>query len=95
MGEQARLQAAGARVAARRQMAQGAEQMRKSAQDLRSEAVRLRDPAYRARQIAENRTRGNRVTDAELLAVAASLPAKADEMDRDAARLARDARRQD
>jgi hypothetical protein len=69
--------------------------MRKSAQDLRSEAVRLRDPAYRARQIAENRTRGNRVTDAELLAVAASLPAQADEMDRDAARLTRDARRQD
>jgi uncharacterized protein YqfA (UPF0365 family) len=95
MGEQARLQAASARVDARRQMALGAEQMRKGAQEMRAEAVRLRDPAYRARQIAENRTRGNTVTDAELLALSASLPARADEMDRDADRLAQDARRQD
>jgi len=95
LGEQARLQAARAREDAAHHMAQGAEQMRKGAQEMRAEAVRLRDPAYRARQITENRARGNHVTDAELLALSTSLPTKADEMERDADRLARDARSQD
>jgi beta-lactamase regulating signal transducer with metallopeptidase domain len=92
IGERAREEAARHMVKARVQMAQGAEQMRKSARELRAEAVRLSDPAYRAKQIAENRARGNVVTDAELREVGASLPAKADEMERQAERLATEAR---
>jgi beta-lactamase regulating signal transducer with metallopeptidase domain len=92
IGERAREEAARHMVKARVQMAQGAEQMRKGARELRAEAVRLSDPAYRAKQIAENRARGNVVTDAELREVGASLPAKADEMERQAERLAAEAR---
>jgi len=77
---------------ARAQMAQGAEQMRKGAREMRAEAVRLRDPAYRARQIADNRARGNEVTDAELRALARQMPSQADDMDRQADRLAAEAR---
>jgi hypothetical protein len=66
--------------------------MRKSARELRAEAVRLNDPAYRAKQIAETRARGNVVTDAELRDLAASLPSRADEMERQAERLAAEAR---
>lgn len=65
---------------ARRQMALGAKQMREGAQQMRDEAVRLQNPAYRARQIAENRARGNTVTDAELRALSATLPTRAQEM---------------
>lgn len=92
MGDRAREEATRQMVKARIQMGQGAEQMRKSARELRAEAVRLNDPAYRAKQIAENRARGNVVTDAELRDVAASLPARADEMERQAERLAAEAR---
>jgi beta-lactamase regulating signal transducer with metallopeptidase domain len=92
IGERAREEAARHMVKARVQMAQGAEQMRKSARELRAEAVRLNDPAYRAKQIAENRARGNVVTDAELRDLAASLPSRADEMERQAERLAAEAR---
>ncbi|OZA73169.1 MAG: hypothetical protein B7X77_10365, partial [Caulobacter sp. 39-67-4] len=60
---------------------------------LRAEAVRLRDPAYRARQIADNRGRGNQVTDAELRALADQMPAQADDMERQAERLAAEARK--
>ena len=52
--------------------------MRAGAAQMRTESVRLQDPTYRARQIAENRARGNTVTDAELRALSASLPARAD-----------------
>lgn len=93
IGERAHEEAARHMIKARIQMAQGAEQMRKGARDLRAEAVRLRDPAYRARQIADNRARGNEVTDAELRAVAAQMPAQADDMERQAARLALEARK--
>jgi DNA helicase HerA-like ATPase len=92
MGERAREEAARHMIKARAQMAQGAEQMRKGARELRAEAVRLNDPTYRAKQIAENRARGNVVTDAELREVAASLPSKADDMERQAERLATEAR---
>ena len=91
-GERARTEAARHRVQARVHMAQGAEQMRKGARDMRAEAARLRDPAYRARQIAENRARGQSVTDAELIDLAKRLPAQADDMERQAGRLADKAR---
>ena len=93
IGERARQEAARHMVQARVQMTQGAENMRKGARELRAEAVRLRDPAYRARQIAENRARGNMVTDAELRAVGARMPSQADDMERQADQLAREARR--
>ncbi|OYW29378.1 MAG: peptidase M56 [Caulobacter sp. 12-67-6] len=93
IGERAREEAARHMIKARIQMAQGAEQMRKGARDLRAEAVRLRDPAYRARQIADNRGRGNQVTDAELRALADQMPAQADDMERQAERLAAEARK--
>lgn len=93
VGERARQEMATHMIEARVQMALGAEQIRKGARDLRAEAVRLRDPAYRARQITENRARGNVVTDAELRAVAAGMPAQADEMEREADELAREARK--
>ncbi len=80
-------------VQARAEMARGAEQMRHGAQQMRAEAVRLRDPAYRAQQIADNRARGNVVTDAELRDLANSLPSQADDMDRQADRLAQEARK--
>ena len=91
-GERIRTEAARHMVQARVHMAQGAEQMRKGARDMRTEAVRLRDPAYRAKQIAENRARGQVVTDAELLDLAKRLPSQADDMKRQASRLAEEAR---
>ena len=48
---------------------------------MREEATRLEDPAYRAEQIAENRARGQVVTDAELRALAPSLRQQAEEME--------------
>ena len=82
-----------ARVVAMKQtridMARGAAQMRAGARQLREEAARLRDPAYRAQQIADNRARGQTVTDEELKAVARRMPAQADEMERQADRLER------
>ena len=80
-------------VQARVQMAQGAVQMRQGAQEMRAEAGRLRDPAYRAKQIAENRARGNVVTDTELRDLAKRLPSQADDLDRQADRLAQEARK--
>lgn len=93
IGERARQEVASHMIEARAQMALGAEQIRQGARQLRTEAVRLSDPAYRARQIAENRARGNVVTDAELRAVAARMPAQADQMERQADDLAREARK--
>lgn len=93
IGEKAREEAARQMVQARVQMAQGAVQMRNGAQQMRQEAARLRDPAYRAKQIEDNRARGNVVTDAELRALADRLPSQADDLDRQADRLAADARK--
>jgi beta-lactamase regulating signal transducer with metallopeptidase domain len=93
IGEKAREEAARQMVKARAQMAQGAVQMRNGAQQMRQEAVRLRDPAYRAKQIEDNRARGNVVTDAELRALSERLPSQADDLDRQAERLAADARK--
>lgn len=96
IGEEARKAAERAQAVAMKQssldMAKGAEQMRAGARQMREEAHRLRDPAYRAQQIAENRARGQTVTDEELKAVARRLPAQADEMERQADRLAERAR---
>lgn len=94
VGEQARVEAARHMVEARAQMAEGAVQMRHGAQEMREEAVRLRDPAYRAKQIAENRARGNVVTDEELKALSESLPKSAEKLERSADRLAERAARQ-
>lgn len=95
IGEQARREGERARVeamkVARVQMAQGAVQMRAGARQMREEAARLRDPAYRAKQIEDNRARGNTVTDQELQDVARKLPGQADDLDRQAERLAREA----
>lgn len=91
-GERARSEAARHMVQARVHMAQGAEQMRRGARDMRAEAARLRDPAYRSKQIAENRARGQVITDAELLDLAKRLPSQADDMERQASRLAAEAR---
>ena len=68
-------------------MREGAVQMRNGAEEMRLEARRLRDPAYRAQVIAENRARGQTVTDEELQAAARRMPAQADELERNAARL--------
>ncbi|PHY20747.1 M56 family metallopeptidase [Caulobacter sp. BP25] len=96
IGEEARKAAERAQAVAMKQsradMARGAEQMRAGARQMREEAHRLRDPAYRAQQIAENRARGQTVTDEELKAVARRLPAQADEMERQADRLEKRAR---
>lgn len=80
----ARQQATVARQDARRQMAEGAEQMLDGARQMREEATRLEDPAYRAEQIAENRARGQVVTDAELRALAPRLRQQADALERQA-----------
>jgi hypothetical protein len=61
---------------------------------MREEAARLRDPAYRAQQIEDNRARGHVVTDEQLRELSQSLPARADELDRNAERLAEKAARQ-
>ena len=93
ISEEARKAADRAQAVAMRQsradMARGAEQMRAGARQMREEAARLRDPAYRAQQIAENRARGQTVTDEELQDVARRMPAQADEMERQADRLER------
>lgn len=82
IGEQAREQAQRQVANARIHMAQGAVQMRRGAQQMREEAVRLHDPAYRAKQIAENRERGNIVTDEQLRDLADDLPGKAKDMEK-------------
>lgn len=91
IGEEARKSAERLRVVAMKQarldMAKGAQQMRAGAREMREEAARLRDPAYRAQQIAENRARGQTVTDEELKALSRSLPGKADDLEREADRL--------
>ncbi|OYX03581.1 MAG: peptidase M56 [Caulobacter vibrioides] len=96
IGEEARKAGEIARVAAMKQarldMARGADQMRAGARQMREEAHRLRDPAYRAQQIAENRARGQTVTDEELKALSRRLPGEADNLDREADRLAQRAR---
>lgn len=96
IGEEARKAAERAQAVAMKQsrsdMARGADQMRAGARQMREEAHRLRDPAYRAQQIAENRARGQTVTDEELKAVARRLPGEADKLDREADRLAQRAR---
>jgi beta-lactamase regulating signal transducer with metallopeptidase domain len=91
-GDRARLEATRQRIQVRLDMARGAQDMRKGAQQMRAEAVRLRDPAYRAQQIAENHARGAEITDADLRALADSLPVQADKLDREADRLVEHAR---
>jgi beta-lactamase regulating signal transducer with metallopeptidase domain len=94
IGEQARAEAARQMVQARVQMAKGAVQMRQGAQQMRDEAARLRDPAYRAKQIAKHRAEGgDEITDAELRALSERLPSQADDLDRQADRLAEQARK--
>jgi hypothetical protein len=68
--------------------------MHQGAHQMREEATRLRDPAYRAQQIEDNRARGHVVTDEQLRALSQSLPGRADELDRNADRLAEKAARQ-
>lgn len=85
IGEQAR---AVAMKQARVDMAKGADQMRAGARQMREEAARLRDPAYRAKQIADNRARGQTVTDEELKDLSRRLPDQADDLERQADRLA-------
>jgi beta-lactamase regulating signal transducer with metallopeptidase domain len=96
IGEEARRAGERARVdamkVARVQMAQGAVQMRAGARQMREEAARLGDPAYRARQIADNRARGNTVSDQELQDLARRLPGQADDLDREADKLAQKSR---
>ncbi|UAL09808.1 M56 family metallopeptidase [Caulobacter segnis] len=91
-GEQARRDGERIRVQAMRQarvdMAKGAVQMRDGARQMRDEAARLRDPAYRAKQIQDNRARGHDVTDAELQDLSRRLPGQADDLERQADRLA-------
>ncbi len=96
-GEQARRDGERIRVQAMKQasveMTKGAGQMRAGARQMREEAARLRDPAYRAKQIAENRARGNReVTDQELIDLSRRLPGQADDLERQAERMAERAR---
>ena len=69
-------------------MRQGADQMRQGARQMREEGEKLRDPAYRARQIAENRARGQTVTDQQLRDLSVSLPRRAAEMEQRADALA-------
>lgn len=84
MGERARAEAERHMLQARIDMRNGAVQMRNSAAEMRHEAVRLQSPAYRAEQIADNRRRGNTVTDAQLIELSRTLPARAAEMERNA-----------
>jgi len=86
--EVARAQAETHRVQARVQMRQGAVEMRRGAQQMREESARLCDPAYRAEQIVRNRAQGHTVTDAELRALSPRLLSQADDLDRQADRLA-------
>ncbi|ADG11964.1 peptidase M56 [Caulobacter segnis] len=96
IGEEARRAGEHARVVAMKQarldMAKGAEQMRAGARQMREEATRLRDPAYRTKQIADNRARGQTVTDEELKALCRSLPGKAEDLERRADQLEERAR---
>jgi beta-lactamase regulating signal transducer with metallopeptidase domain len=96
ISEEARKTAERVRVVAMKQaridMAKGAEQMRAGARQMREEAARLRDPTYRAKQIADNRARGQTVTDEELKALSRSLPGKAEDLERRADRLEERAR---
>lgn len=80
------------RVEARVQMRDGAREMHDGARQMREESGRLRDPAYRAQQIEHSRTQGRTVTDAELLALSPRLARQADDLDRQAERLAGEAR---
>ncbi len=48
---------------------------------------RLRDASYRAQVIAENRARGNDVTDAELIELSRKLPGQADDLERQSRRM--------
>ncbi|WP_438852904.1 M56 family metallopeptidase [Brevundimonas nasdae] len=84
MGERARVEAERHMVQARVEMRNGAVQMRTGAAEMRREAVRLQSPAYRAEKTVENRARGNIVTDAQLIELSRTLPARAAEMERNA-----------
>lgn len=84
MGERARVEAERNLGQARVEMRNGAVHMRSGAAEMRREAVRLQSPAYRVQKIAENRARGNTVTDAQLIELSRTLPARAAEMERNA-----------
>lgn len=86
-GERIRQQVAREMVNVRREMAAGADGMERGAREMREEANRLRDPAYRARQIAEQRERGQTVTDQELLDAIPKMLEGADRMEEGAARM--------
>src|SRR6478672_402511 len=79
----------------RDQMAAGANQMASAAQQMREEADRLGDPAYRARQIEEKRSRGQTVTDQQLIDAITGLRQGADQMERQAAQMRVSSRQRD
>lgn len=85
----AQVEAQAAMAQARVEMARGADEMRRGADQMRTEARRLQSADYRAEVIAENRARGNEVTDEELRELSPRLMRQADELDRQADRLAR------
>ncbi|MNC65287.1 hypothetical protein D3C75_1155640 [compost metagenome] len=74
-------------IQARADMRRGADDMDRGAKQMRAEALRLRDPAYREQVIADNRSRGNDVTHAELIELSRSMPGQADDMVRSAQRM--------
>lgn len=76
-----------AMIQARADMRRGADDMDRGAKQMRAEALRLRDPAYREQVIADNRSRGNDVTHAELIELSRSMPGQADDMVRSAQRM--------
>ena len=84
MGEHARAETERHMAQARIDTRNGAVQMRNGAAEMRREAVRLQSPTYRAEKIADNRRRGNTVTDAQLIELSRTLPARAAEMERNA-----------
>ena len=72
-------------------MERGADGMVRGAQSMRDEAGRLKDPAYRQRKIAEAASRGEHVTDQELIDSIPQLQKGADEMVRGAEEMRRGA----
>lgn len=100
VGRDARMVAAHAREAARQGMAagaagmaQGARGMEQGARGMEAEADRLRSQAYRAEQIARAARRGEKVTDAELLALIPKLRNGAEGLRRGAEDMRRSAER--
>lgn len=75
---------------ARTSLAEAAVGMEQAASEMRAEGLRMRDPAHRASIIADNRSRGTPVTEAQLIELSRTLPQQADQL----AEQAREIRRQ-